>query len=121
MQVTLDKTYPMPCTASVAWQFLQDIKAVAQCMPGASITERIDDENYKGTVSVRVGPATMSFKGHIAVMEINAETKNLHLSGKGTDTTGQSGDSMDPVANVQSAGENYVLIGINPTPMNGKN
>src|SRR3546814_7628208 len=90
MQVTLDKTYPMPCTASVAWQFLQDIKAVAQCMPGASITERIDDENYKGTVSVRVGPATMSFKGHIAVMEINDETQTLHLSGKGTDTTGTS-------------------------------
>lgn len=120
MQVTLDKTYPMPCSASTAWEFLQDIKGVAQCMPGASITERIDDKNYKGTVSVRVGPATMSFRGHIAVLDIDADTQTLHLSGKGTDTTGTSGASMDLVATVQSTGDTCELIGRSTITMNGK-
>ena len=39
MKVQLDKTYPMPVPADVAWDLLQDIQAVAGCMPGATITE----------------------------------------------------------------------------------
>ena len=32
----------MPGSADVAWEFLQNIEAVAGCMPGAKITERLD-------------------------------------------------------------------------------
>ncbi|MFM7658869.1 MAG: SRPBCC domain-containing protein, partial [Burkholderiaceae bacterium] len=46
---------------------LCDIEAVASCMPGARITERIDAQHYKGTVSVKFGPASMSFRGEIEV------------------------------------------------------
>ncbi|MFT0546772.1 SRPBCC family protein [Allopusillimonas ginsengisoli] len=120
MQVTLDKIYPMPCEASIAWQFLQDIEGVAHCMPGASITERIDDQHYKGAVSVRVGPASMSFKGQITVLDIDAGTQTLHLAGKGTDTTGTSGASMDLLATVRSAGDTCELVGKSTVTMNGK-
>ena len=34
-------------------------------MPGAKITERIDADRYKGTVTAKVGPATMSFRGEV--------------------------------------------------------
>jgi len=40
MNVKIEKTYPMPCPAEVAWEFLQNLEAVAACMPGAKITER---------------------------------------------------------------------------------
>ncbi|WP_397474093.1 SRPBCC family protein [Pusillimonas sp.] len=120
MQVTLDKIYPMPCDAATAWQFLQDIEGVAQCMPGASITERIDDNNYKGAVSVRLGPASMSFKGHITVVDVDADTQTLHLVGKGTDTSGTSGASMDLTATVRAAGEQCELLGKSTVTMNGK-
>ena len=67
MKVELEKTFPMPGSADVAWEFLQNIEAVAGCMPGAKITERLPDGGYKGTVTVRVGPATMSFRGEVEV------------------------------------------------------
>ncbi|HUH88089.1 MAG TPA: SRPBCC family protein [Pusillimonas sp.] len=120
MQVTLDKIYPMPCNADTAWKFLQDIEAVAECMPGASITERINDKSYKGAVSVRLGPASMSFKGQITVVSIDAATQTLHLIGKGTDTTGTSGASMDLLATVRAAGEQCELVGKSSITMNGK-
>lgn len=120
MQVTLDKIFPMPCSASVAWRFLQDIEGVAQCMPGASITERIDDNNYKGAVSVRLGPASMSFKGQITVAHVDAEAQSLHLIGKGTDTAGTSGASMDLLATIRPAGEQCELVGKSTVTMNGK-
>lgn len=120
MQVTLDKVFPLPCNTSTAWWFLQDIESVAQCMPGARITERIDDTNYKGTVAVRLGPASLSFKGQITVVDVNADTHTLHLAGKGTDTAGTSGASMDLVATVRPAGDQCELVGRSTITMNGK-
>ena len=51
MKVEIEKSYPMPAPAGVAWALLQDIEAVAACMPGAKITERLDAAHYKGTVT----------------------------------------------------------------------
>ncbi len=57
----------MPGSADVVWSFLQNIEGVARCMPGPRITERLDESHFKGTVAVKVGPASMSFKGDIEV------------------------------------------------------
>ena len=81
----------MPASAETVWGFLQNIEGVAGCMPGAKITEHVDDSNYKGTVSVRIGPASMSFKGDIQVLDIDPANKTLRLLGKGSDSSGSSG------------------------------
>jgi carbon monoxide dehydrogenase subunit G len=105
MKVALEKVFPMAAPADRAWQLLQDIEAVAGCMPGAKITERVDETHYKGTITVRLGPATMAFKGTIEVLALDAATRSLHLAGKGADATGTSGASMDLTAGVQGAGD----------------
>jgi carbon monoxide dehydrogenase subunit G len=122
MKVELEKTFPMPATAEVAWVFLQDIQGVAGCMPGAKITERVDDTHYKGTVAVRVGPASMTFKGDIEVRELDASQRLLHLIGKGSDTTGSSGASMDLVARIEpgASQESSNLVGRSQVTMSGK-
>ena len=105
MKVELEKTFPLPGSAEVAWEFLQNIEAVAGCMPGAKITERLPDGGYKGTVTVRVGPATMSFRGEVEVRDIDAAAHSLRLLGKGTDSTGTSGASMDLAARIEAVAE----------------
>ena len=103
MKVELAKTFPLPAPPDVAWKLLQDVEAVATCMPGAKITQRIDDTRYKGTVTVRVGPATLSFRGDIEVKEIDGATRTLRLVGSGSDTTGSSAGSMDLTARIDAA------------------
>ncbi len=101
MKVTIDKTFPDPCCARKAtWAVLSDIEAVASCMPGAKITERVDDTHYNGTVAVKVGPASLSFKGEIEVVSIDPAARTLHLVAKGKDSTGASAASMDLIASV---------------------
>lgn len=122
MKVELEKTYPVPGAASAAWDCLQDIQGVAGCMPGAKITERVDDRHYKGTVTVRVGPATMTFKGDLEVQELDAARHVLHLVGKGSDTTGSSGASMDLVARIEPGAADGAsnLVGRSEVTINGK-
>lgn len=120
MKVALDKTFPLEASADLAWQLMQDIETVAGCMPGAKITERVDDTHYKGTITVKLGPATMSFKGDIEVLALDAATRSLHLLGKGTDTTGSSAATMDLTAAVQSTGDTCTLTGKSEVDMSGK-
>src|SRR5471030_1792715 len=120
MKVVLEKVFPLAASSDGAWQVLQDIPTVAGCMPGAKITERIDATHYKGTITVRLGPATMSFKGDIEVLNLDAAARSLHLVGKGTDSTGSSAASMDLVASVQAAGDVCELTGKSEVTMSGK-
>ena len=121
MKVTLEKTFPMPASAENAWALLQNIEGVAGCMPGAKITERIDEQHYKGTVSVKFGPASMAFRGEVEVRELEPSTKTLRLFGKGTDTTGSSGASMDLTARVDAVdAASCNLVGVSEVSMSGK-
>jgi hypothetical protein len=120
VKVQLEKTFPMPASADVAWALLQDLQAVAQCMPGAAITERIDERHFKGTVTVRIGPASMSFRGEVELKEIDAAARTLRLLGKGTDSTGTSGASMDLTARIEAAGDLSNLVGTSEVSMSGK-
>ena len=72
MKVTIDKTYPINAPASNGWAVLQDIKVVASCMPGAEITDQMDDTHFKGQVKVKIGPATAAFKGKLELKSIDA-------------------------------------------------
>jgi carbon monoxide dehydrogenase subunit G len=121
MKVELEKTFPMPASSEVAWEFLQNLEAVAGCMPGAKITERLADGGYKGTVTVRVGPATMSFRGEVAVHDVDPAAHSLRVLGKGTDSTGTSGASMDLAARIEAvAAGSSNLVGRSEVSMSGK-
>ena len=120
MKVQLERSFPMPAGADVVWRMLQDVEAVAGCMPGAKISERIDERHFKGTVSVRAGPATLLFRGDIEVMEVDPATRSLRLMGKGTDSSGTSGASMDLTASVQGNGSSSNLLGKSEVAMSGK-
>ena len=121
MKVQIDKRYPLPCSPEIAWEFLQNIESVAGCMPGAKITERIDAGRYKGTVTTKVGPATMSFRGEVQMTEVDASARSLRLLGKGTDSTGSSGASMNLTARIEPAEAGLcTLVGISKLSMSGK-
>ena len=121
MNVTLEKTFPMPASAQTTWLLLQDIEGVANCMPGARITERTDAQHYKGTVSVKFGPASMSFRGEVEVKLLDAASRTLRLIGKGTDSTGSSGASMDLTARLDAVDASHCnLVGNSEVSMSGK-
>jgi carbon monoxide dehydrogenase subunit G len=121
MKVQLEKTFPMPASADTAWALLQNIEGVAGCMPGAKVTERVDDTHYKGTVAFKLGPANMSFRGDIEVKRLDAAARTLQLVAKGTDSAGGSGATMDLTARVDAIdAASCNLVGTSDVSVSGK-
>lgn len=121
MKVQLERIVALPAPAERAWVLLQDIERVAGCVPGASITERIDERHYKGTMAVKFGPASMSFRGEVEVLALEAAGRSLRLVGKGTDSTGSSGASMDLTARIEPVdASSCKLVGNSEVSLSGK-
>ena len=119
MEVRLDKRYPVDAPAAAAWTILRDVRAVAGCMPGASITEEIDPRHYKGSVKVKVGPASAAFAGDIEVLALDEEGRRIHLKGKGADKGGSTA-TMDLSTWVVEADGGSELAGEAVIIVNGK-
>ena len=58
-----DNTLEVPLPPADAWKVLLDIERIARCIPGAELTEVVDENTYKGKVGVRLGPVALSLAG----------------------------------------------------------
>jgi carbon monoxide dehydrogenase subunit G len=121
MEVKLDKRYPIAASADQCWAVLRDIRAVAACMPGAQITEQLDDTHFKGTVKSKVGPAVMSFAGDIELQGLDETARTLQLLGKGADKQGSSA-SMQLAAHLEAGADaaGTTLVGVATITVSGK-
>ncbi len=81
---------------------LSDPRRVATCVPGAQITEQVDDKTYKGTIKVKVGPSVNDFKGELQVLRLDAQTHELEILGKGQDVRGKGSASMKMTGKLQT-------------------
>ena len=121
MKVSLEREFPVPAPAVRAWELLQDIERVAACMPGARITERTDERHYKGTVTLRFGPANLTFRGEVELAAIDPVSRTLRLIGKGTDSGGGSGAALDLTASVAAVdAATCTLVGRSELSVSGR-
>jgi len=71
------------------WAFLLDVQRIAPCMPGAELTEVIDDRNWKGRMTMKFGPVGMAFAGTVTMQERDDAAHRVVLSAKGTEQKGK--------------------------------
>jgi len=86
-----DNAFDVPLPPADAWRILMDIERIAPCMPGAELTEKIDDRTYKGKVGVRLGPVALSFAGTARFEEIDDAKHFARVKASGNDSKGRGG------------------------------
>jgi carbon monoxide dehydrogenase subunit G len=94
MPFRIDKTFVLRAPAPAVWQFLTDPRRVARCMPGAAITEQLDDRTYAGTLLVKVGPVSASYKGQMTFARLDAQARSAEIAASGQDVRGKGGATM---------------------------
>lgn len=94
MAIKISKTFSVAAPIEEVWRFLIDPEKVAGCLPGASITERIDEVTYAGAMAVKVGPVSASYKGKIKFENLDEETYTVEITGSGQDVRGKGGADM---------------------------
>lgn len=94
MALKIEKTFQVPEPVDKVWGFLSDPRKVATCVPGAQITEQVDENTYRGAISVKVGPSVTNYKGEVQILRLDAEKHEIEILGKGQDVRGRGSASM---------------------------
>jgi carbon monoxide dehydrogenase subunit G len=66
------------------WQILTNLELIAPCLPGARL-EEVEGEEYRGSVSVKVGPITGKYKGKAHFVEQDEANRVARLRAEGRD------------------------------------
>ena len=107
-----DNSFEVPLPPADAWTVLMDIRRIAPCMPGAELTDVVDEKNYKGKVAVRLGPVALAFAGLVTFEEIDNANRTARVKAQGTDSKGRGGANAVSSFRVEDApgGGSKVLV-----------
>jgi uncharacterized protein len=94
MTTSIHKDFTVEHPIDVVWSNLTDPTKIVNCVPGASLTEQVDEDNFKGKVSLKFGPVKAGYDGLITFTERDAEAKKMALKGMGVDEKGKGNAEM---------------------------
>ena len=85
--IEISERIDVPATPRIVWEILSDPRAVVDCVPGAALGERQEDGSFDATLTVKFGPAKVSFRARVA-LELDDAAMTGHVSAKGRDNQG---------------------------------
>ena len=94
MAFEIVKTFVVRSSPEQVWSFLIDPERVARCLPGAAITGKLDDKTWQGTMTVKVGPVSSSYKGKVAFEKLDASSRTAEIVAQGQDIRGRGGADL---------------------------
>jgi uncharacterized protein len=94
------------------WAVLQDVEAIAPCMPGSELAEAVDERTWKGKVHVRFGPIQMAFTGTVVVEERDDAAHRARLFAKGTEQRGKGAATAKVESWLEPAGDEGTTVHI---------
>jgi carbon monoxide dehydrogenase subunit G len=87
----IENSFEVQRPVETTWQILQDVPAIAPCVPGVRLTEVIDDRTFRGVAEVRLGPVQLALKGEVRLEELDPAARIMMIRGAGRDAKGRGG------------------------------
>ena len=85
----INNEFTVAAPTDFLWSYLLDVEKIAPCMPGAELTEIVDDHNWKGKLNAKFGPVSMSFAGTVTIESRDDEAHRVVLTAKGMEQKGK--------------------------------
>ncbi len=105
MPVRIEKSFRVKEPIEKVWNFLSDPRRVVTCVPGAQITEAVNERTYLGSISVKVGPSVTDYKGEVTIERLDPRNREMELVGRGKDVLGKGSASMKMTGKLRALAE----------------
>ncbi len=105
----LENEFTVNASMDEAWNAMLDLEKVTPCLPGAQLTEQVGDE-YKGTMTVKMGPVTQKYNGTVKVEEADESAHRAMIKADGKDARGQGTASATITSTLHDGGNGSVRV-----------
>jgi carbon monoxide dehydrogenase subunit G len=103
--VLIENDFEVASPVDAVWAYLLDVDKVAPCMPGAQLTEAIDDRNWKGRVTMKFGPVSLAFAGTVTMQERDDAEHRVVLHAAGMEQRGKGAANATVTSWLEPAGD----------------
>jgi uncharacterized protein len=87
--VRIENSFEVAAPPEAAWDLLMDVPRVIPCMPGAQLTETVDDDHWKAKMAVKLGPIALTFDTAVARETADPEARRAVLSADAREAKGR--------------------------------
>jgi carbon monoxide dehydrogenase subunit G len=87
--IRVEQKLVLAAPPQAVWNVLTDPRQVAACLPGAEVTEQRADGSYAGSISLKVGPLTVTYRGTLRFERLDAASLDAEMLGQGQDVKGK--------------------------------
>jgi carbon monoxide dehydrogenase subunit G len=87
--VLIENAFEVTAPVDDLWAYLLDVERIAPCMPGAELTETVDERTWKGNLKAKFGPVTMAFAGTVAMESRDDVEHRVVLKARGMEQKGK--------------------------------
>jgi len=94
MEVKAEKKIKFHQDKTLIWNKMIDPSFMVKSVPGAKITEQIDERHFKGKINIKIGPVTAKFDGEAEFTLLDESNNELTMEGKGLDASGKGSAKM---------------------------
>jgi hypothetical protein len=115
----LENAFEVPASPEATWELLNDVPRVIPCMPGAALDEMVDDDNFKVTMHVKMGPIALQFATDIKREESDDAARSTKLSAKARDVKGRGGATATIESSLEPSGEGTRVLIVTDLQMQG--
>ena len=105
----LENSFQVAAPPDKVFAYLLDVNKIVSCVPGAELTEVVDESTFKGKVKVKVGPITVAYSGTARISERDEAHRTATLAADGRETTGSGSARATATMKVQPAGEGSMV------------
>lgn len=105
----IEEKFTVEAPADAVWAFLTDPERVAAALPGAEITEMLDENTYKGGMNVKVGPLAAAYTGTVA-FDLDEDARSAVVHAKGQGKAGMGNADMKMTSSVVALGDSEAEV-----------
>jgi uncharacterized protein len=84
-----ENSFVVAAAPDAAWKIILNVPEIAPCLPGANLTEQVDENTYKGNVSVKLGPVALTFNGTAQIVQRDDVEHTATVRANGSDAKGR--------------------------------
>jgi hypothetical protein len=115
MAIPIEKQFVINAARRDVWAFLTDPSRVAGCLPGAALTEQVDERTHTGTIAVKVGPVSARYKGTVRFERLDEDEGVAEIAAAGQDVRGKGGADMRMTSRVVERGPAETEVTVSST------
>jgi len=115
----LENSFNVPASPEQVWDLLNDVPRVVPNMPGARLDEVVDENTWKATMAVKLGPVALEFAADVRREASDGSARRTMLAVKAREVKGRGGATATIESTLAPDGDGTAVMIVTDLHMHG--